>query len=225
QSYLVKTETPKSPHTVASPTSLPDSTPPTRHAKESEGSDTSGARSNPSDFTTPLSPDHPLTHTTPILAPFLCRTAHMAVRVQPAMLPSLFVSIVEVAAMSDLAFCTSELVEDDDEEEDEEVEESLYSDSESEDTEEEGPIVEDEGPAAGDEGLVAREEGPGMIVESLGLGGDEAVPEEPERPERVSTLRQLILTTWIDPEDGRAYIDVPAYPSPAPPVQTPPSPK
>ncbi|GJU99249.1 hypothetical protein Tco_1328520 [Tanacetum coccineum] len=152
----------------------------------------SGARSTPSDFTTPLSLDHPLTHTAPTLVIFLC---------------------------------TSELVEDDDEEEDEEVEESLYSDSESEDTEEEGPIVEDEGPAAGDEGLVAREEGPGMIVESLGLGGDEAVPEEPERPERVSTLRQLILTTWIDPEDGRAYIDVPAYPSPAPPVQTPPSPK
>ncbi|GKA54535.1 hypothetical protein Tco_0753484 [Tanacetum coccineum] len=89
-------------------------------------------------------------------------------------------------------------------------------------------------------------EGPCMRVESLGLGWDEAVPEvqqraatvvetaigqgsgsvpEPERPEIVSALRQPTLTTWIDPEDGRAYIDVPAYLPPAPPVQTPPSPE
>ncbi|GJT36347.1 hypothetical protein Tco_0926766 [Tanacetum coccineum] len=31
------------------------------------------------------------------------------------------------------------------------------------------------------------------------------------------------LTTWTDPEDGMVYIDVPAYPPPAPHVQTPPS--
>nr|GEV10230.1 putative reverse transcriptase domain-containing protein [Tanacetum cinerariifolium] len=46
---------------------------------------------------------------------------------------------------------------------------------------------------------------------------------EPERPERVSALRQPTLTTWIDPEDGITYIDVPAYPPPTPLVQTPPS--
>ncbi|GKG10727.1 hypothetical protein Tco_0342127, partial [Tanacetum coccineum] len=48
---------------------------------------------------------------------------------------------------------------------------------------------------------------------------------EPERPERVSALRQPTLTTWIYLEDGIAYIDVPAYPPPAPPIQTPPSPE
>nr|GFB40846.1 hypothetical protein [Tanacetum cinerariifolium] len=48
---------------------------------------------------------------------------------------------------------------------------------------------------------------------------------EPERPERGAALRQPTHTTWIDPEDGRAYIDVPPYPPPAPPVQTPPSPE
>ncbi|GJU88467.1 hypothetical protein Tco_1300890 [Tanacetum coccineum] len=48
---------------------------------------------------------------------------------------------------------------------------------------------------------------------------------EPKRPERVSTSRQPILTTWTDPKDGMVYIDVPAYPPPAPPVQTPPSPE
>ncbi|GJS22904.1 hypothetical protein Tco_0451536 [Tanacetum coccineum] len=119
---------------------------------------------------------------------------------------------------------TSELVEDDkeedEEEEDKEVEESLDSNIESEDAEDEGPTVEDEEPAARDEGLVAGDEGPSMRVESLGLGGDEAVPEvqqqaalfvkiavgeplrlgygsvpEPKRPERVSALRQPTLTT------------------------------
>ncbi|GJT60080.1 hypothetical protein Tco_1003613 [Tanacetum coccineum] len=47
-----------------------------------------------------------------------------------------------------------------------------------------------------------------------------SVPE-PERPERVSALRQPTLTTWIDLEDGRTYIEVPTYPPLAPPIQTP----
>ncbi|GKD85262.1 hypothetical protein Tco_1356416, partial [Tanacetum coccineum] len=287
---LVETETPESPHTVASPTLLPDSTPPTRHAEESKGFDTFGARSTPSNFTAPLLPDQLLTHTIPTLVPFLRRTARMAMRVSPTMSPGLSVSIAEVAAMSDSTFRKrfrssyasspsssppdlplrkrsqgiSELIKDDEEEDEEdkdkEVEESSNSYSESEDTE-------DEGPAAGDEGL-------GIRVESRGLGGDEAVPKgqqqaapvmeiamgeplglgygalrrreiasregqmpsvfevgqgsgsvlEPERPERVSVIRQPTLTTWIDLEDGRAYNDVPSYPPPAPSVQTPPSP-
>ncbi|GKB94146.1 hypothetical protein Tco_0980283, partial [Tanacetum coccineum] len=129
QAYLVETETPKSPHTVASPT----------------------------------------------LVLFLCRTACMAMRVLPAISPSLSVSIAEVAAMSDLAFLEDN--EEEDEEEDEEVEESLDSDSKSEDAEEEGLAVEDEGPVAGDEGLAAGDEGISMRVESLSLGGDEVVLE------------------------------------------------
>ncbi|GJW13339.1 hypothetical protein Tco_0017472 [Tanacetum coccineum] len=269
----IETETPESPHTVASPTSLPDSIPPTCHVEESEGSDTFGSRST---------------------------TARMAVRVPPVMSPGLSASIAEVAAMSNSAFHkrfrssyesspslspselpsqkryqgTFELVEDD-EEEDEEIEESSDSNSESEDVEDEDPTAEDEDPAAGDEVLAEGDEGPSMGVESIGLGGDEAVPEgqqraapvvetavgkplrlgygalrrreialgegrmpsvievgpsygsvpESERPERVPTLRQPTLTTWIDPEDAIAYIDVPAYPPPAPPVQTPPSPE
>ncbi|GJU73157.1 hypothetical protein Tco_1264562 [Tanacetum coccineum] len=54
--------------------------------------------------------------------------------------------------------------------------------------------------------------------------GSGSVPE-PERPERVSALRQPTLTTWINLEDYRVYIDVPAYPPPPPPIQTPPSPE
>nr|GFB91051.1 hypothetical protein [Tanacetum cinerariifolium]GFB95872.1 hypothetical protein [Tanacetum cinerariifolium] len=45
------------------------------------------------------------------------------------------------------------------------------------------------------------------------------------RPERVSASRQPTLTTWTDPEDGTLYIDVPAYPPLASPVQTLPLPK
>ncbi|GKC65755.1 hypothetical protein Tco_1098353, partial [Tanacetum coccineum] len=98
QAYLVETNTEsepfedlktESPHTVASPTSFPGSTPPTCHVEESEGSDTSGVRSTSSDSIAPLLPDHPLTHTTPTLVLSLRRTARMAVCVPPAMSPSL----------------------------------------------------------------------------------------------------------------------------------------
>ncbi|GKG56078.1 hypothetical protein Tco_0577153, partial [Tanacetum coccineum] len=44
-----------------------------------------------------------------------------------------------------------------------------------------------------------------------------SVPE-PERIERVLALRQPTFTAWIDPNHGIAYIDVRAYPPPAPPV-------
>nr|GEV21143.1 hypothetical protein [Tanacetum cinerariifolium] len=200
----VKTKAPESPHTVAPPTSLLDSTPPT-------------------------------------LVPILC--AHMVVRGLPAMSPGLSASITKG---------TSELGKDDDdeegddEEEDGEIEESLDSDSVSEDAKDEGPTTEDENLAARDEGLAAGDEGPGIAVESLSLGGDEAVLEgqqqaaqvmktalgqsfesvpDSERPKRVSTLRQPTLTNRIYLEDGIAYIDVPAYPPPAPPAQTLPSPE
>ncbi|GKD59662.1 hypothetical protein Tco_1297171, partial [Tanacetum coccineum] len=64
----------------------------------------------------------------------------------------------------------------------------------------------------------------------LGLGtfevekGSGSAPES-ERPKRVSASRKPTLITWTDPEDGMVYIDVPTYPPPAPPVQTPPSPE
>ncbi|GJU22177.1 reverse transcriptase domain-containing protein [Tanacetum coccineum] len=56
-------------------------------------------------------------------------------------------------------------------------------------------------------------------------GFENKAKNAPERLEKVSALRQPTLTTWIDLEDGRVCIDVPAYPTPAPPVQTPPSPE
>ncbi|GKB82850.1 hypothetical protein Tco_0949745, partial [Tanacetum coccineum] len=256
-------------------------------------------------------PELPLTIAPPIslyeitpsvLVPILHRTTRMAVRVPHAMLLGLSTSMVEVAAMSESAFLEDS--EEDDDKEDEEIEESMDSDSLSEDAEDEGPTAEDEDLAVEDEGLTTRVEGPGIDDESYGLdseshgmddesrgldNGDhsiesdglgleeeeEAVPggqqqvapvmgtavstplglgygalrhrelaleeddiystfevgqgsgstPESERPERVSAFRQSTLTTWTDPEDGMVYIDVPTYPPPAPPVQTPPSPE
>ncbi|GJY79723.1 hypothetical protein Tco_0485524 [Tanacetum coccineum] len=48
---------------------------------------------------------------------------------------------------------------------------------------------------------------------------------ESKRPKRVSAFKQSTLTTWTDLKDGMIYIDIPDYPPPTPPVQTPPSPK
>ncbi|GJZ10168.1 hypothetical protein Tco_0544927 [Tanacetum coccineum] len=187
--YLVKSETPKSPHTIASPIPLPDSTPPMRHAEDSADSDTSDVRSTPSDSTAPLSPDHPLTHASPTFFLILHRIALM-VRFRSSYESSPSSSPPDLP----LQKCyrgTSELVEDDekeeddeegdDEEEDEEIEESSNSNSMSEDAEDEGPTAEDEDHATGDEGLATGDEDPGIGVESLSLGGDEAVPEGQQR--------------------------------------------
>ncbi|GKE94601.1 hypothetical protein Tco_1579456 [Tanacetum coccineum] len=133
----------------------------------------------------------------------------------------------------------SELVEDseeDDDEEDAEIEESIDSNSVSEDAEDEVPTIEDEDPAVEDEGLTTGVKGPGMDDEGYGLddesrgiddeghSGFGSAPES-ERPERVSAFRQPTLTTWTNLKDGMIYIDIPDYPPPTPPVHIPPSPK
>ncbi|GJW44673.1 hypothetical protein Tco_0073472 [Tanacetum coccineum] len=161
-----------------------------------DGTDTeSEPFEDPTDTETPESP---LAIAPPVLVPILRRTARMAVRVPHAMSSGLSASMAEVAAMSESALrkrfrssCesspsvsppdlplrkryrgTSELVEgseEDDDEEDEEIEESMDSDSVSEDAEDEGPTAEDEDPAAEDEGLTAGVEGPGMDDEDYDL--------------------------------------------------------
>ncbi|GKA11807.1 hypothetical protein Tco_0691353 [Tanacetum coccineum] len=70
---------------------------------------------------------------------------------------------------------------------------------------------------------LALEEGDVYTTFEVGQGFGSA--PESERPERVSTFRRPTLTTWTDLEDGMIYIDIPDYPPPAPPVQTPPSPE
>ncbi|GJS26620.1 hypothetical protein Tco_0487240 [Tanacetum coccineum] len=123
---------------------------------------------------------------------------------------------------------TSELVEDDDEEEEdndeegddeeeaEEIKDSLDSDSKSEDAEDKGPTTEDEDPATGDEGVATR--ALTAIGEPLGLGYGAL------RCRDIALGKgQMPSVFEVGLEDGIAYIDVPAYPPPAPHVQTPPS--
>nr|GFB12845.1 hypothetical protein [Tanacetum cinerariifolium] len=178
--------TPESPHTVA---------PPTCHVEESEGSGMSGVRSTSSDSTASLSPNHPLTHTTPILDSILRRTARMVMRVHPVMSPGLSTGMENVAAMSDSAFRkrfrssydsspsstllvrkryrgTSELILGTNSEEDEELEESSDSDSENEDVEDKGPIKDDEDHTVEDEGLAAGVKGLDVDDESYGLNDE-----------------------------------------------------
>nr|GEV02754.1 hypothetical protein [Tanacetum cinerariifolium] len=91
-------------------------------------------------------------------------TARMVLCVLLVMSHGLSTGMEKVAAMSDSSFRKSE--------EGEEVEESLDSDSKSEDVEDEGPVVEDKDPTTGDEGLAAGVEGLGVDDESYGLGGE-----------------------------------------------------
>ncbi|GKE70096.1 hypothetical protein Tco_1528168, partial [Tanacetum coccineum] len=64
-----------------------------------------------------------------------------------------------------------------------------------------------------------------QVYSTFEVGHGSGSAPESERPERVLAFRQPTLTTWTDPEDGIVYIDVHAYPPPAPPMQTPPSPE
>ncbi|GKE82088.1 hypothetical protein Tco_1552088, partial [Tanacetum coccineum] len=194
----VETETPKSPLTVASPTSLLEGTPPT-------------------------------------LVPIIRRTIRMAVRVPPAMSSGLFASIAEVAAMSESVFCKRFR--------------SSYESLPSSTAptrpssrkrywdcglDDEGHNIESDGLAAGDEGLVAGDEGLGMGVESRGLDDesrgldDEGHNVESDglglrEEEEVVPDGQQRAVPVVRTADGMVYIDVPAYPPPAPHVQTPPS--
>ncbi|GKD61537.1 hypothetical protein Tco_1299046 [Tanacetum coccineum] len=137
--------------------------------------------------------------TPPVLVLIFCRTVRMVVRTPPAMSSGLSANL----PLRNRYRGTSELVEDS--EEDEEIEESMDSDN-------------DEGYSVESDGLSLEEE-----EEAVPRGQQSAL--ESERPERVSAFRQPTLTTWTNPEDGMVYIDVPTYPPPAPPVQTPPSPE
>ncbi|GJR49954.1 zinc finger, CCHC-type containing protein [Tanacetum coccineum] len=167
QAYLVETETPESPHTVYEIHAI-------------------------GFHRTTFTPDHPLTHASPTLVPILRRTTRMAVRVPPAMSPGLSASIAEVAAMSDSAFRKRFR--------------SSYESSPSSSPpdlplrkhyqEDEDPAAEDEDPAAGDEGLATGDEGPGMRVESLGLGGDAAVPEGQQR------ATPVVETAVVEMQEG-----------------------
>ncbi|GJQ90586.1 hypothetical protein Tco_0001725 [Tanacetum coccineum] len=103
-------------------------------------------------------------------------------------------------------------------------------DDERHDRDDESRGIDDEGYSVESDGLGLEEEeddasgGQQQAALIVGTVGSESAPES-ERLKRVSAFRQPTLTTWTDQEDGMIYIDIPDYPPPAPPVQTPPSPE
>nr|GEY46437.1 hypothetical protein [Tanacetum cinerariifolium] len=104
--------------------------------------------------------------------------------------------------------------------------ESRGLDDESLGLDEEGHSVEIDGFILGEKEKVVPEALEGdHAYSAFEVGQGSGFALEPEISERVSASRQPTLTTWTNPEDGVVYIDVPAYPPPAPPVQTPPSPE
>ncbi|GKC35168.1 hypothetical protein Tco_1047552 [Tanacetum coccineum] len=138
-----------------------------------DGTDTeSEPFEDPTDTVTPESPlaiappIPPSESPPPVLVPILRRTARMTVRVPHAMSSGLSASLAEVASMFESALLEGS--EEDDDDKEDEIEESIDSNSVSEDAEDEGPTTEDEDPAAEDEGLTAGVEGPGMDDEGYG---------------------------------------------------------
>ncbi|GKD53664.1 hypothetical protein Tco_1287051, partial [Tanacetum coccineum] len=109
----------------------------------------------------------------------------------------------------------------------------------------EGPDMDDKSHGLDDESHSLDDKGHSIESDGLGLEEEKAVPggQQYAAPVVGTTVsaplglgygalrrRELALeedhptlTTWTDPEDGMVYIDVPAYPPPAPPVHTPPS--
>ncbi|GJY37277.1 hypothetical protein Tco_0422655 [Tanacetum coccineum] len=92
------------------PTS-PDYTPNTpRTDEESEPMEASETRTaSPSDYTSPLSPDHPLTQTSPTPIPsrafFYHSTTRMVVRTQPTLSPGYSAKLTKVMTLSPSSFC------------------------------------------------------------------------------------------------------------------------
>ncbi|GKE26875.1 hypothetical protein Tco_1442259 [Tanacetum coccineum] len=103
-------------------------------------------------------------------------------------------------------------------------------DGECHDMDDESHSLDDKGHSVENDGLGLEEEeevvpkGQQQAAPVVGTAGSGSAPDS-ERPKRVSASRQPILTTWTDPKDGMVYIDIPTYPPPSPPVQTPPLPE
>ncbi|GJZ09073.1 hypothetical protein Tco_0543356 [Tanacetum coccineum] len=163
-----------------------------------------------SNSTTPLSPDHPLTHIsptpTPIHSSFHRRTARMTVRVQPAMFPSHSARVTEAMDLSDSAFRkryrssyespssssspalpvqkryrgTSELILDTDNEGDELGDEDIKKDEEDESLD-----ADDEGERSDDEGHKG---------EGLGLEEEEEDEDAPEGQQQAVLVMDTVAS-------------------------------
>ncbi|GKC52614.1 hypothetical protein Tco_1075359 [Tanacetum coccineum] len=204
----------------------------------SEASDTkitSSHSSASSDSIIPLSPDHPLTHTSP--TPTLTRVSFHRKTTRMAM--RTYRSFYETPSPSSSLTLPIR---------------KRYREDESHSLEDEGHGSEDEGPGSEEEEAAPEGQQQAAPIEDiamdepLGLGygalrcheltlGEGSVPNtfevgqssrsvpKHEGAERISAFRQPTLVTRVDPEDGRVYTDILTYAPPVAPVQTSPSPE
>nr|GEY11943.1 hypothetical protein [Tanacetum cinerariifolium] len=158
-------------------------------SEEFEAFEPSGTRTNSShssDSTTPLLPNHPLTHVSPTSAPtyasFYRKTAHMTVHAQLTMSLGHSARVADAMALSDSAF-------------------RRRSDYEDRSLDDKGRVLEGEG-------LSLEEE------EAVPEGQQEAVPVVDTAMSGPLRLGYGALRRY--PEDDRVYIDIPIYPPVAP---------
>ncbi|GJV94174.1 hypothetical protein Tco_1541987 [Tanacetum coccineum] len=200
-------------------------------SEEFEASEPSGIRTisshSPvsSDSTAPLSPDHTLTHVSPILTPtrvlFHRRTACMTMCDHIAMSLGHSVRVAEAMALSDLAFRKSEGDELGDEDTKEDVEDKSQGlDDKSQGLDDESQGLDDKSQGLDDESQGLDDESQGLKDEGPGLGYRAA------RHRALESTKEIAPSTFkVDPEDGRVYTDIPAYVPLDAHVQTPPSPE
>ncbi|GKA45906.1 hypothetical protein Tco_0738702 [Tanacetum coccineum] len=156
--------------------------------------------------------------------------------------------IAEVAAMSDVVFCKrfkSSYESSPSPSPTLPVRKSLNVGDESHELNNESRELEDKSHGLDDEGHRVESGVIGLAKEATPEGQQRAAPvvetavSEPLRlrygalrrrelaleEDRIHSTFEHALTTWTDLEDSTVYIDVPTYPPPAPPVQTPLSPE
>ncbi|GKE09294.1 hypothetical protein Tco_1412845, partial [Tanacetum coccineum] len=195
QAYLVDTDTESKPNEA--PSELEEFQPLVSREpltdKEFEVSKPSDTRITPShssassDSTTPLSPDHPLTHVSPTPTPtrvsFHHRTAHMDVRTQPTLSPGMLARIAEAAALSHLPSVR------------ENEDKSSNSDAEREGhvLDDEGHCLDEEGHGLDDEGHVLDNEGHGLDDEGHGLEDEGPCSKEEEEETAPEGQQQAVL--------------------------------
>ncbi|GJX10598.1 hypothetical protein Tco_0200457 [Tanacetum coccineum] len=204
-------------------------------SEELEASDRSGTRTisshSPvsSDSTTPLSSDHPLTHVSPTPTPtrvpfhhtlslssFRKRYRSSYETLSPSSSPTLPVQKRYKG--------TPELILDIDSEGDELEEEEAAPEGQQQvvliaDTSASEPL----GIGYGEARRRAFESTEEIAPSTYEVGQSSKSVLEQEGAERIYAFRQPTLVTWVDPEDGRVYTDIPTYVPLAVPVQTSPS--
>ncbi|GKA24555.1 hypothetical protein Tco_0710588, partial [Tanacetum coccineum] len=181
-----------------------------------------------SDSTTPMSPDHPLTHISPAPTPtralFHRRMARMTVHVQPAI--SSYES--SLSSSSSLALLVQkryrgmpELILDTDSKGDELGDEDIE-----EDEEDESLDADDEGKKSAQMMRVIEEEEAALEGQQRAVLVLDIAASKPLglRYKAARSSREQIGSRWVDPKDDRVHTDIPVYPLVAP-VQTPLSPE